>query len=49
MDVEEMGAYVVLDAAHANGDPMVRIAKGPQKPPTHRSCDNCVQQRKGSL
>lgn len=49
MDVEEMGTNYGLDPAHANGDPMIRIAKGPQKPPTHRSCDNRVQQRKGSL
>lgn len=47
MDVEEMGTYCGLGPAH--GDLMIRIAKGPQKPPTHRSCDNHVRQRKGSL
>jgi hypothetical protein len=49
MDVDQMGTYFGLDLAPANGDLMIRIAKGRQNPPTHRSCGNRVQQRKGSL
>lgn len=49
MDVDQMGTYFGLDPAHANEDLTIRIAKGRQDPPTHRSCDNRVQQRKGSL